>query len=178
MNLGKLVMLNNTVNRVTIIGIVERDPEIRQFPSGGQVCSFSVKTSEKFKDRHTGEDREISQINRVGVYVPNFITAIQNEVTQGDLVYIEGRMETRRSTDEMGNERFWTEVSIRPYHGSFAKLNSSSSAESNFPESKPQSEPSQWRNYGSNNQQNLDSEVGGTRRGFTSDNDQDDNIPF
>ena len=171
-------MINNTVNRVTIIGYVERDPEVREFPSGGQVCSFTIKTSEKFKDRVTGEDREISQINRVGVYVPNFISAIQNEVAQGDLVYLEGRMETRRSTDQMGNERFWTEVSIRPYHGSFAKLNSAGGgAESSFPESKPQNEPSQWRNYKSNDDSSGPG-AGGTRRGFSSDTDDDDNIPF
>ncbi len=171
-------MINNTVNRVTIIGFVDREPEVREFPSGGQVCNFYVKTSEKFKDRVTGEDREISQTNRVGVYVPNFIHAIQNEVSQGDLVYLEGRMETRRSTDQMGNERYWTEVSIRPYHGSFAKLNASeNNAESSFPESKPQNEPSQWRNYKSSNDDPA-SGTGGTRRGFSSDSDDDDNIPF
>lgn len=171
-------MINNTVNRVTIIGFIDRDPEIREFPSGGQVCSFTVKTSEKFKDRTTGEDREISQVNRVGVYVPLFINAIQNEVAQGDLVYIEGRMETRKSTDQMGNDRFWTEISIRPYHGSFAKLNATGAgAESSFPENKPSNEPSQWRNYNTKND-NPNSDTGTSRRGFSSDNEEDDNIPF
>ena len=87
-------------------------------------------------------------------------------------------METRRSTDQMGNERYWTEVSIRPYHGSFAKLNSSGSgAESSFPETKPQNEPSQWRNYKST-ENYQGSGTGGSRRGLSSDSDEDDNIPF
>ncbi|MCY4445652.1 MAG: single-stranded DNA-binding protein [Rhodobacteraceae bacterium] len=140
-------MLNNTVNRVILIAQVEKPPETRDFPSGGQVCNLQVKTSEKWTDRTTGEERETAQFNRVGIYVKPFITQIENEVRQGDLVYIEGRMETRKTIDQStGEDKFWTEVSVRPYHGSFAKLSTNTS-----PQTAGSSQPSNYnqsRQYG------------------------------
>ncbi len=107
-----------TVNRVTLIGVVDRDPETRDFPSGGQVLSLWVRTSEQWNDRQTGEMRERSQVNRVGVYVAPMINALKDTLRTNDLVYVEGRMETRRTQDD----RYFTEVSVRPYHGSIAAL--------------------------------------------------------
>lgn len=164
-------MLNNTVNRVTLIAIVEKAPEIRTFASGDPVCNLFVKTSEKWEDRRTGEEREISQFNRVGIYVKPFIKLIEDEVHKGDLVYIEGRMETRKTVDQSGEEKFWTEVSVRPYHGSFAKLSSDvvQSSSSSHSGSGSNSNKEKIQNDTNNNTQDN---VG------AGDDDGDDEIPF
>jgi len=114
--------MQKTVNRVTLIGVVDREPEVRDFPSGGQVLSLWVKTSEQWNDRQTGELRERSQTNRVSVYVAPLISSLKDTLRENDLVYVEGRMETRRTQDQHGNDRYFTEVSVRPYHGSIASL--------------------------------------------------------
>ena len=121
-------MMVKTVNRVTLIGYVVREPEVRDFPSGGQVMNLMVKTMEQWNDRQTGELREISQQNRVSVYVASMISSLRGSLHEGDLVYVEGRLETRRTQDNMGNDRYFTEVSVRPYHGSIAPLGKSNIA--------------------------------------------------
>ncbi len=111
----------NTVNRVTLIGFAEKDPEIRHLQFG-QVCKFVVRTTERWNDRNTNEPREVSQWNRVSVYVAPLINTVMSELKAGMLVYVEGRMQTNRRQDDSGQERTFTEVAVRAYHGSVTPL--------------------------------------------------------
>ncbi|MCY4261342.1 MAG: single-stranded DNA-binding protein [Rhodobacteraceae bacterium] len=169
--------MQKSVNRVTLIGVVDREPEVRDFPSGGQVLSVWVKTSEQWNDRQTGELRERSQTNRVSVYVAPMIRELRDSLQTNDLVYVEGRMETRRVEDQHGGERYFTEVSVRPYHGSIATLGQIQISESG---GGGHASPGAHDDRGS-----IDGGYGGGHRGSDSgaapapgQADPDDEIPF
>ncbi|MCY4542597.1 MAG: single-stranded DNA-binding protein [Rhodobacteraceae bacterium] len=116
----KLAIIS-TVNRVTLIGFVERDPELKHLQFG-QICSFVVRTTERWTDRRTNEPREVSQWNSVSVYAAPLVSSLMNDLKAGMLVYVEGRLQTTKRQDEYGNEKTFAEVSVRPFHGSVIPL--------------------------------------------------------
>ena len=166
-----------TVNRVTLIGHVERDPEVREFPSGGQVCNLTVKTTEQWADRNTGEQREFAQWNRVAIYVKPLIDLVTKNVRQGDLIYIEGRLETRKYQDNSGNDQRWTEIAVKPYHGSVSPLGSPSEGASNLQTDDKQEQYQRDRRGSSYNQNEPDSSTIKSSEKESS-SDVDDQIPF
>jgi len=117
-----------SVNKVILVGNVGQDPEVRQFQNGGQVCSFSLATSENWKDKNTGERREKTEWHRISVFNEGLIRVIQSYVKKGSKLYIEGQLETRKWQDRDGNDRYTTEVVLRGYGGNLTMLDSRSSA--------------------------------------------------
>lgn len=113
-----------SVNKVILVGNVGQDPEVRQFQNGGQVCSFSLATSENWKDKNTGERREKTEWHRVSVFNEGLIRVIQSYVKKGSKLYIEGQLETRKWQDRDGNDRYTTEVVLRGYGGNLTMLDS------------------------------------------------------
>ena len=111
-----------SINRVTILGNLGQDPEVRTFSSGGRVCNFSVATSERWKDKNSGEQRERTEWHRVSIYVDFMIDIAQESLSKGARVYVEGQLETRKWQDKSGNDRWTTEVCIRPYRGMIAPI--------------------------------------------------------
>ena len=111
-----------SLNKVQIIGNVGRDPEIRTFPNGGKVANLSVATSEKWKDRNSGERRERTEWHNIAVFVDPTIRFIEQYVSKGDMLYIEGKLETRKWQDQSGQDRYTTEIVVRPYSGEVKKL--------------------------------------------------------
>lgn len=105
------------VNKVIIVGNLGKDPEIRTFQSGGRVASFSVATSESWKDKATGEKKERTEWHRISVFNDHLITVIEKFASKGTKVYLEGRLETRKWTDQSGAEKHTTEIVLRPFHG-------------------------------------------------------------
>ncbi len=122
-------MLDDTVNRVIVLGVVERDPEFRELPWGGQGCNLTVKSTDRWLHPVSGETQETTHFSRVSVTVKPFVEAIKSDVHQGDLIYVEGKMETRNYRDQAGAEQEFTEISVRPFHGSLAKIDSDSSSD-------------------------------------------------
>lgn len=117
--------LDQTTNRVTILGIVSRTPEIKTMQNGSKICGFSVLSGNTYPDRQTGEIRTIKVFNKVSIMVPTFVDTIEKEnIGEGDLVYIEGRLETKNY-----NDNFYTEITIRPYHGTFTLISRASQGE-------------------------------------------------
>jgi single-strand DNA-binding protein len=97
------------VNKVIILGNVGKDPEARVMPSGQAVANLSVATSEKFKDKETGEKREITEWHKVAAF--GRLAEIINEyVHKGSKIYIEGKLRTRKWTDKEGKDRYSTEI--------------------------------------------------------------------
>jgi single-strand DNA-binding protein len=103
------------INKVTLIGHLGRDPEIRNFQNGGRVASFSVATSESWKDKKTGERKEKTEWHRVAVLSEGLVGIVEKYLKKGGRVYIEGRLETREYSDKDGVKRYTTEIVLRGY---------------------------------------------------------------
>ena len=134
--------MNPTQNKVTIRGYLGQDPEVRHFQNGGQVANMSVSTSEGWKDKQTGEWREKTEWHRVAVFNKAHIDYIQrNAVSKGDMVVVEGKLETRKWQDENGNDRYSTEITVRPFGGEFTVIRTKASPKSAYDPSTEPKEP-------------------------------------
>lgn len=98
-----------SLNKATIIGHLGKDPETRYLPSGDAVANFSVATSERWKDKTSGEDKEATEWHRVNAF--GKLAEIAGEyLKKGSQVYVEGQLRTRKWTDKDGVERYSTEI--------------------------------------------------------------------
>lgn len=114
----------SSLNKAQVIGNLGKDPEIRTFENGGRVANMSVATSEKWKDKQSGEQRERTEWHRVVVFNDGLVTVCENYLNKGSKVYLEGQIETRKFTDQSGNDRYITEVVLRPYKSALVMLDS------------------------------------------------------
>lgn len=112
----------SSVNKSIIIGNVGKAPEIRAFQNGGRVASFSLATSDTWKDKATGERKERTEWHRISVMNDALVTIVERYLKKGAKVYVEGQLETRKWTDKEGQERFVTEIVLRPYRGELTIL--------------------------------------------------------
>mgnify|MGYP001239444065 FL=1 len=116
----------NSLNKVTLVGNIGRDPEVRSFQNGSKVCNLSLATSERWKDKETNEPKEKTEWHRIVVFNDKLVEIIEKYVHKGSKVYIEGQLETRKWTDASGAEKYSTEVVLRPYRGEIIFLDSKS----------------------------------------------------
>ncbi len=98
-----------SVNKVIILGNLGADPETRTFPSGGQVCNVRIATTERWKDRQSGEQKEITEWHNV-VFNDRLAEIAGQYLRKGAPVYVEGSLRTRKWTDKDGNDRYTTEI--------------------------------------------------------------------
>lgn len=113
-----------SVNKVIIIGNLGRDPEVRTFQNGGKVCNLRIATSENWKDRNTGERKERTEWHSVAIFNENLARLAEQYLRKGSKVYIEGKLETRKWQDQSGQDKYSTEVVLRPYAGELTFLDS------------------------------------------------------
>jgi single-strand DNA-binding protein len=113
-----------SVNKVILIGNLGADPEVRSFPSGGRVCNLRLATSESWKDRDSGERRERTEWHRVTIYSDPLIRVAEQYLRKGSKIYVEGQLETRKWQDQSGQDRYSTEVVLRPYRSELTMLDS------------------------------------------------------
>ncbi len=111
-----------SVNKVILVGNVGRDPEIRTLQNGGRVASFSLATSESWKDRTSGERREKTEWHRISVFNDGLIGIIERFVKKGSKLYLEGALETRKWNDQSGQEKFTTEIVLKQFRGELTLL--------------------------------------------------------
>ena len=111
-----------SVNKVILIGNLGADPEVRSFQNGGQVCNLRIATSETWKDRASGERREKTEWHTVAIFSEPLVRLAQQYLRKGSKVYVEGQLETRKWQDQSGNDRYSTEVVLRPYRGELTFL--------------------------------------------------------
>ena len=105
----------SSVNKVILVGNLGRDPEVRTFQNGGKVCNLRIATSEKWKDRETGEKRERAEWHSVAIFSEPLACVAEQYLRKGSKVYIEGQLETRKWQDQSGADRYSTEIVLRPY---------------------------------------------------------------
>jgi single-strand DNA-binding protein len=113
-----------SVNKVILVGNLGRDPEVRTFQNGGKVCNLRVATSEQWKDRNTGERRERTEWHSVAIFSEPLARIAEQYLRKGSKVYLEGQLETRKWQDQSGQDRYSTEVVLRPYKGELTLLDS------------------------------------------------------
>jgi len=113
-----------SVNKVILLGNLGRDPEVRTFQNGGKVCNLRIATSETWKDRNTGERRERTEWHSVAIFSEPLARIAEQYLRKGSKVYLEGQIETRKWQDQSGNDRYSTEVVLRPYRGELTLLDS------------------------------------------------------
>jgi len=121
-----------SVNKVILVGNLGRDPEVRSMQSGDKVVNLSVATSESWKDKSTGERKDKTEWHRVVVFNQGLVNVCENYLKKGSKIYIEGQLETRKWTDQNGQEKYSTEVVLRPYRGELTMLDSRSSGDSSY----------------------------------------------
>ncbi|WP_172332194.1 single-stranded DNA-binding protein [Mangrovicoccus sp. HB161399] len=111
-----------SVNKVILVGNLGRDPEVRTFQNGGKVCNLRIATSERWRDRNTGENRERTEWHSVAIFSEPLAKIAEQYLRKGSKVYIEGQLETRKWQDQSGQDRYSTEVVLRPFRGELTLL--------------------------------------------------------
>ena len=113
-----------SVNKVILVGNLGADPELRTFQNGDKVCNLRIATSERWKDRNSGERRERTEWHSVAIFAEGLARIAEQYLRKGSKVYIEGRLETRKWQDQSGQDRYSTEIVLRPYNGELTLLDS------------------------------------------------------
>ena len=111
-----------SVNKVTLVGNLGRDPEVRTMQDGNKVVNLSLATSERWKDRNSGEQRERTEWHRVVIFNENLARIAEQYLRKGSTCYIEGQLQTRKWTDQQGAEKYTTEVVLQRYRGELTLL--------------------------------------------------------
>ena len=111
-----------SVNKVILVGNLGRDPETRQTQDGKPIANFTVATNETWKDRQTGERRERVEWHRVVIFNEHLAEIAQRYLHKGSKVYLEGQLQTRKWTDQSGQERYTTEVVLGRFRGELTML--------------------------------------------------------
>lgn len=114
--------MSGSVNKVILVGNLGRDPEIRSFGNGGRVANFSVATSERWRDRQTNEQRDRTEWHRVVIFNERLVEIVEKYVRKGQMVYLEGELQTRKWSDQSGQERYTTEVVLQGFRGQLTML--------------------------------------------------------
>lgn len=110
------------VNKVIIVGNLGRDPEVRSFPNGGKVVNLRIATSDTWRDKQTGERKERTEWHSVAIFNEALGRIAEQYLKKGSTVYIEGQLETRKWQDQSGQDKYSTEVVLRPFSGNLTLL--------------------------------------------------------
>lgn len=111
-----------SVNKVILIGNLGRDPEVRRTQSGDAIVHLSVATSENWRDKASGERREKTEWHRVVIFNERLGEIAQKYLRKGSKVYLEGQLQTRKWTDQGGQEKYTTEVVLQRFRGELTLL--------------------------------------------------------
>ena len=153
--------MSGSVNKVTLVGNLGRDPEIRAMQNGDKIVQLSVATSDSWKDKNSGEQRERTEWHRVVIFNDALGRIAEQYLKKGSTVYLEGQLQTRKWTDQQsGQEKYTTEVVLQRYRGELTLLGS-----------RPDN---QVENQYNNTQADQPDQIGNTNIA----SDLDDEIPF
>ncbi len=111
-----------SINKVILVGNVGRDPEVRTMQSGQKVVSFSLATSERWRDRQSGEQKEQTEWHRVAVFNSNLAEVAERMLQKGTKLYIEGALRTRKWQNSAGQDQYTTEVVLNQFAGQMVIL--------------------------------------------------------
>jgi single-strand DNA-binding protein len=160
-----------SVNKVILVGNLGADPEIRHAQDGTMIVNLRLATSENWRDKSSGERRERTEWHRVVIFNENLAKIAQQYLRKGTKVYVEGQLQTRKWTDQSGQERYTTEVVLQRYRGELTMLDGRSGGGSE----------SGQEGYGMEGAQNAEPPMASAPRSRNfapAAGDMDDEIPF
>ena len=119
--------MSGSVNKVTLVGNLGRDPEVRAMQNGDKIVQLSIATSDRWKDKSSGEQRERTEWHRVVIFNDALGKIAEQYLKKGSTVYLEGQLQTRKWTDQQsGQEKYTTEVVLQRFKGELTLLGSRS----------------------------------------------------
>lgn len=118
---GKAPMAGS-INKVILVGNLGRDPEIRSTNDGTRIANLALATSETWRDRNSGERKERTEWHRVVIFNERLVEVVEKYVKKGSKLYIEGALQTRKWTDNQGQERYSTEIVLQRFRGELTML--------------------------------------------------------
>lgn len=116
--------MSGSVNKVTLVGNLGKDPEVRTTQSGDKIINLTVATSDTWNDRQSGERRERTEWHRVTIYNERLTDVAERFLRKGRKVYLEGALQTRKWTDQSGQDRYTTEIVLQKFRGELVLLDS------------------------------------------------------
>jgi single-strand DNA-binding protein len=111
-----------SINKVILVGNLGRDPEIRSTGDGMRIANLALATSESWRDRNSGERKERTEWHRVVIFNERLVEVVEKYVKKGSKLYIEGALQTRKWTDNQGQERYSTEIVLQRFRGELTML--------------------------------------------------------
>lgn len=170
-----------SINKVTLIGRLGADPETKTFQNGDKVANIRIATSERWKDKNTGERQERTEWHSVAVFGP-LADVVDRYTKKGDQIYLEGKLRTRKWQDQSGNDRYTTEVLLQGPTANLTLLGGNGGGNGNGNGGSDQGD--QRQNSGGGSQQRWDESNNGPGRNANGQSssrfaaDLDDDIPF
>jgi len=166
-----------SVNKVILVGNLGRDPEIRSTQDGTRIANLALATSESWRDRVSGERRERTEWHRVVIFNERLVEIAEKYLKKGSKIYVEGALQTRKWTDQQGQERYSTEIVLQRFRGELTMLDGARSGpggamEGGYDEGDPGSFATPARAAAP-----MGAGTGGGR-GRSTREDLDDDIPF
>tara|TARA_E500000331_G_scaffold345520_1_gene383184 strand:+ start:458 stop:919 length:462 start_codon:yes stop_codon:yes gene_type:complete len=121
-----------SINKVILLGRLGGDPEIRLTQDGNKIARFSIATSESWKDKNTNEKKEKTEWHRIVIFSPGLSNIAEKYLKKGSRVYIEGKMQYGKYTDQTGMEKQTSEVALDGYNSNLTMLDTRSDGQSNL----------------------------------------------
>jgi single-strand DNA-binding protein len=118
-----------SVNKVILIGNLGRDPEMRSTQDGTRIATLNIATSESWRDRASGERKEKVEWNRVVIFNERLTEIAEKYLRKGSKIYVEGQLQTRKWTDQQGQERYTTEIVLSRFKGELTMLDGAQSSQ-------------------------------------------------
>jgi single-strand DNA-binding protein len=159
-----------SVNKVILVGNLGNDPDIRSMQNGGKVANLSIATSESWNNKNTGERQERTEWHRVVIFNEGLVRVAENYLKKGSKVYIEGQIETRKWQDQNGQDKYSTEIVLRPYRGELQMLDARGGGSGGFDQ--------QGGGFGGGFSGNNDMDGGSSQNNAPSRDEFEDEIPF
>jgi single-strand DNA-binding protein len=130
--------MSGSLNKVTLIGNIGKDPEIRSTHDGREVANLVLATNESWTDKNSGERKEKTEWHRIACFNPGLINVIRNYVKKGSKLYIEGQLQTRKWQDQSGQDKYSTEIVLQGYNCNLTMLDRASTANGEYEDRKSQ----------------------------------------
>ena len=126
-----------SINKVILVGNIGQEPQVRTMQSGQKVVTFSLATSERWRDRQSGEQKEQTEWHRVVIFNPSLVEVAERMLQQGTKLYLEGALRTRKWQNQQGTDQYTTEVTLNPFGGQMVILSGAKTMDGGMSDAQP-----------------------------------------
>ncbi len=114
-----------SINKVTLVGNIGSEPEVKTFQNGNKVVNLSLATSERWKDKESGEMKTNTEWHRIAIFNPILADIAEKYIKKGSKIYLEGQLQTRKWQDNNGVDKYTTEIVLQNFRGELLLLDRS-----------------------------------------------------